>query len=65
MIDYKRGFTVSTKHPIETIEWLYSEENSDENKLVFLSYDANLYPCSNFSTWNNYEGYKDRQIKKR
>lgn len=48
---YKGGFTVNGKHPIETDEWLLSEEDSTENKLVFLGYDANLCPTPDFSKW--------------
>ena len=45
MDKYKRGFTVlpSWAHPIVEEEWLFSEDNSNKNKLQFLGYDANLF----------------------
>jgi len=50
MKKYKSGFTVSGKHPYETEEWVYSEEHSNKNKIVFLGYDANLFPMPNLSS---------------
>lgn len=49
MEKYTGGFTVRGKHPIETEEWTLSEKYSNEGRLVFLGYDANLYPMPNFS----------------
>lgn len=46
---YKKGFTVSGKHPIETEDWLFSKVESNPNKLVFLGFDANLSPMPNLS----------------
>lgn len=56
---YKAGFCVDHKHPMCSEEWLFSEEHSNDNKLVFLGYDANLYPMLNLSErpkteWNDY-----------
>ena len=50
---YKSGFTVSGKHPIEEVEWLFNEEESTEIKLLFQAYDAALYPLLNLSGWKN------------
>ena len=53
-------FTIfDNRNPILTEEWIYSEENSNSNKIVFLGYDANLMPLPNFSGWKN-----DRTINK-
>lgn len=49
MKKYKRGFTVNGEHPIETEDWIFSPEDSNPNKLVFLGFDANLYPMPNLS----------------
>lgn len=46
---YKAGFTVNGKEPYETEEWIYSEEYSNDNKIVFLGYDANLMAMPNLS----------------
>lgn len=56
---YKAGFCVDHKHPMCSEEWLFSEEHSTDTKLVFLGYDANLYPMRDLSErpntdWNNY-----------
>ena len=64
MEKYKSGFTVEVidgECSVWDMEWLFDEENTTENKLVFMGYDANLYPAPNFSTWN--EGkWKQKQI---
>lgn len=49
MKKYKGGFTVTGKHPIETEDWLFSKKYSNSNKLVFIGYDANLFPMPNLS----------------
>lgn len=54
MEKYKSGFTVEVidgECSVWDMEWLFDEENTTENKLVFMGYDANLYPAPNFSTW--------------
>ena len=53
MRKYKSGFTVSGKQPYETEEWLYSEERSTKDKIVFLGYDANLFPMPDLSSRPN------------
>lgn len=64
MEKYKSGFTVEVidgECSVWDMEWLFDEENTTENKLVFMGYDANLYPAPNFSTWK--EGkWKQKQI---
>jgi len=44
MNKYKTGFSVAGEHSILDEEWLFSEEYSNNSKLVFLGYDANLMP---------------------
>ena len=44
MIKYKTGFSITGEHSIFNEEWLLSEKYSNNNKLVFLGYDANLMP---------------------
>ena len=46
---YRGGFIIKGSHPILDQEWLYQEELSNANKLVFYGYDANLCPLRNFS----------------
>ena len=46
---YKGGFCVTGENPYETEEWLFRKELSNETKLVFQGYDANLCPLPNFS----------------
>ena len=64
MEKYKSGFTVEVidgECSVWDMEWLFDEEKTTENKLVFMGYDANLYPAPNFSTWK--EGkWKQKQI---
>lgn len=64
MDKYKSGFTVEVidgECSVWDMEWLFDEENTTENKLVYMGYDANLYPAPNFSTWK--EGkWKQKQI---
>ena len=55
--DFTRGFTITGPSPFMTEEWLYQEDKSNDSKLVFYGYDANLYPSPNFSNrpeteWN-------------
>ena len=55
MIDkYKRGFKVlpSGVNSIFEEEWLFREDLSNENKLQFLGYDANLFPLPEWDTPN-------------
>ena len=64
MEKYKSGFTVEVidgECSFWDMEWLFDEENTTENKLVFMGYDANLYPAPNFSTWEKCE-WKQKQI---
>ena len=49
MKKYKGGFTITGNHPIETEDWLFQKDKSDQNKLVFYGYDANLFPMPNLS----------------
>lgn len=60
---YESGVCVDTGHPINTIEWLFQDDQSNNKKLVFFAYDANLCACPKFSTWSENE-FKERQIKK-
>ena len=64
MDKYKSGFTVEVidgECSVWDMEWLFDEENTTENKLVFMGYDANLYPAPNFSTWKKGK-WKQKQI---
>ena len=64
MDKYKSGFTVEVidgECSVWDMEWLFDEENTTENKLVFIGYDANLYPAPNFSTWEKGK-WKQKQI---
>ena len=64
MEKYKSGFTVEVidgECSVWDMEWLFDEENTTENKLVFMGYDANLYPAPNFSTWKKGK-WKQMQI---
>lgn len=64
MCKYKSGFIVEYKEGkcgFFDTEWLYDEENTTATKLVFMSYDANLYPLPNFSTWQE-DAWKQKQI---
>lgn len=64
MEKYKSGFTVEVidgECSVWDMEWLFDEENTTENKLVFMGYDANLYPAPNFSTWKKGK-WKQKQI---
>lgn len=45
---YKNGFIVNFEDPIFTENWLFSKELSSKDKLVFLGYDANLFPLPDF-----------------
>lgn len=48
----KGGFTINGKHPIETEEWLLDKNNSNEDTLIFLGYDANMWPMRNWKVFN-------------
>ena len=64
MEKYKSGFTVEVidgECSVWDMEWLFDEENTTENKLVFMGYDANLCPAPNFSTWKENK-WKQKQI---
>ena len=64
MEKYKSVFTVDFtdgKCNMWDMEWLFDEENTTESKLVFMGYDANLYPAPNFSTWSESD-WKQKQI---
>lgn len=63
MKDYSTGFDVNGKYDIETVEWIFDENESNESKLQFLAYDANLWPLPHFSTWRN-EDWKRKQMSK-
>lgn len=47
---YKCGFSNGLGY--ETVEFLFDEKESDELKLAFQAYDANLCPLPDASTWN-------------
>lgn len=51
---YKAGFDVVLGHRILTEIWCFEEKLSNENKLVFYGYDANLFPLPNLSERTNY-----------
>lgn len=50
---YKAGFDVELGHRILTEIWCFEEKQSNENKLVFYGYDANLFPLPNLSERND------------
>ena len=61
---YESGFTVEANDgecSVWDMEWLLDKENTTESKLVFMGYDANLYPTPNFSTWTESD-WKQKQI---
>lgn len=60
---YKGGFIVKAKNRINDTEWIFDKENSNENRLIFLAYDANLLTLPPLSTWQN-KGFKQKQINK-
>ena len=60
---YKSGICVDFGHPINTIEWLFQIEQSNDDKLVFFAYDAYLFAGPEFSTWPEND-FKALQIKK-
>lgn len=52
--DFTKGFQIyydSDKQRIFPDEWLYSKEYSNDERMVFLAYDANLYPLPDIKTW--------------
>lgn len=51
---YKAGFDVEKGHRILTEIWCFEEKQSNDNKLVFYGYDANLFPLPNLSERTNY-----------
>ena len=49
MKKYQSGFSV--RHPKESMcdeDWVFSKKDSTNQKLVFLGYDANLFPMTDF-----------------
>lgn len=45
---YKNGFIVNFEDPILNENWLFSKWLSSKDKLVFLGYDADLFPLPDF-----------------
>lgn len=64
MKDFEGGFSICGKgeNRITTVEWLLDEKESNNNKLVFLAYDANLCGLPLFEKWKNNK-HKQLQIK--
>lgn len=50
---YKAGFDVELGHRILTEIWCFEEKQSNDNKLVFYGYDANLLPLPFLSQRND------------
>lgn len=53
--DFKKGFQIyhkSDKRRMFPDEWLYSKKYSNEKRMVFQAYDANLFPLPDIKTWN-------------
>ena len=50
----------SGKHLIENVTWILQEKESNDKRVVYYGYDANLFPCTNYSTWKETE-FKERQ----
>ncbi len=63
MQKYAGGFDVRGKTDYETVEWIFSKPDSNEHKLLFHAYDANLWPLPDFSKWKD-EEWKMKQIRK-
>lgn len=61
---YRGGFTVEAEHPICDEEWLLDEENSTSDTLIFLGYDANLWPLPDFSKWPRKTVYQKKWYQK-
>ena len=62
---FKGGFVFrSKKHRICDVEAILGEEEIEDNKLVFLLYDANLCPLPDYSTWKN-RSAENKQIIER
>lgn len=51
MDKYEKGFTVNGSEPFMTEEWLFQKDHSNDTKLVFYGYDANMFPQNHFSKW--------------
>ncbi|MGM0199678.1 hypothetical protein [Enterococcus sp. DIV1314a] len=49
--EYQRGFIVTGDKPYMTEEWRFQKNQSNNKKIVFYGYDANLCPMSAMSTW--------------
>ncbi|MCI2095904.1 MAG: hypothetical protein LKK07_10215 [Lactococcus lactis] len=56
---YKCGFSNGLN--FESVEFLLDVENSNETKLFFKAYDANLYPLPDASTWS--KKWLKKQVK--
>lgn len=60
---FKGGFGVQSGTQISDVDWLLNTSESSEDKLVFESFDANLCPLPNLSSWGN-EKWKNKNIAK-
>lgn len=60
---YRKSFVLNFSEPYMTQEWLYSEEESTDDKLVFRGYDADMCPMVNFS-FKPLNEYTNAVIKK-
>lgn len=60
---YKAGFTIDGKHPIETEEWLLDENRSNEDTLIFLGYDANMWPSPDWKKFDENNPWHIKRIK--
>jgi len=58
---YSGGFEVNGKTDWDTVNWILSKTESNESKLLFQAYDANLWPLPDFSAWKD-EEWKKKQI---
>jgi hypothetical protein len=63
MKNYRTGFSTCGEHRISTVEWLYDAIGSNDDRLMFQAYDANLCPLPDLSKWKRKE-YIFKQIKK-
>lgn len=66
MSKYETGFIVTGPEPFMTEEWLFQKDKSNQSKLVFYGYDANLTAMNPFSAWNDTgwkQGVVDRALE--
>lgn len=52
--DFKKGFQIyhnSDKQKMFPDEWFYNKEYSNDDRMVFQAYDANLCPLPDIKTW--------------